>query len=257
MLRFVVSLIAAFAPSAVQAMEVDLELVLAVDISRSMSHLDLAVQRKGYAEALADPDVMAAIQGGLLGRIGLSYVEWSDTEYHRVIVDWTPIETPDDAAAIATLIVRETGGSTRVTSISSGLLFAAEHFEDSPFTSYRQVIDVSGDGPNNDGLPVVPARDAVVAKGITINGLPLMVGRPGDKWFLPDLDAYYRDCVIGGPGAFVVPVFGWEEFGEAIRRKLVLEIAGAQPIAPRATLHQASGYDCLIGEKIRDGSRSP
>ena len=257
MLRFVVSLIAVLLPSSLHATEVDLELVLAVDISRSMSHLDLAVQRKGYAEALTDPDVMTAIQGGLLGRIGLSYVEWSDTKHKRVIVDWTPIETPEDAAAVATLIVRETGGSTRVTSISSGLLFASEQFEDSPFTSYRRVIDLSGDGPNNDGLPVVPARDAVVAKGITINGLPLMVGRPGDKWFLPDLDAYYRDCVIGGPGAFVLPVFGWEEFGDAIRRKLVLEIAGNQPAVPRVKLHETSGYDCLIGEKIREGSRSP
>ncbi|MBT8416074.1 MAG: DUF1194 domain-containing protein [Silicimonas sp.] len=237
------------------ATEVDMQLVLAVDISRSMSHVDLATQRRGYAEALTSDEVLAAVSRGMLGRIGVTYVEWSDVERQRVIVDWTLIESPDDASGVAQRIIRETGGTMRMTSISTGLAFAAGRFRDSPFTSWRRVIDISGDGPNNDGLPVLAARDRVTAEGITINGLPVMAGGRDVIWHLPDLDLYYRDCVIGGPGAFVLPVRGWENFGDAIRRKLVLEIADTRPAAPPERLHRASAYDCLIGEKILNRMR--
>lgn len=240
------------APAA--ASEVDMELVLAADISRSMSHIDLDLQRRGYAEALLSDEVQRAISAGLLGRIGLTYVEWSDTRRARVIVDWTLVDDLADAEAVAHLILRETGGSTRMTSISTGLLVAARRFDTSPFTSYRRVIDISGDGPNNDGPPVTLARDRVTAAGITINGLPVMTGAPGPVWHLPDLDRYYRDCVIGGPGAFVLPVEGWENFGEAIRRKMILEIAGERPpAAPR--LQPAAAADCLAGERILERMR--
>lgn len=143
----------------------------------------------------------------------------------------------------------------RMTSISTGLAFAAGRFDASPFTSWRRVIDVSGDGPNNDGLPVMTARDRITAEGITINGLPVMAGGRDAVWHLPDLDLYYRDCVIGGPGAFMLPVHGWENFGDAIRRKMILEIAGIRPSAPPERLYRASGYDCLIGEKILNRMR--
>jgi hypothetical protein len=250
--RLFAPIVLACAPAS--ASEVDMELVLAADISRSMSHIDLAVQRRGYAEALLSDEVQRAIATGLLGRIGLTYVEWSDTRRARVIVDWTLIEDVADAEEVSRLILRETGGSTRMTSISAGLLFAAHRFETSPFTSFRRVIDISGDGPNNDGPQVTSARDAVTSAGITINGLPVMTGTPEPVWHLPDLDLYYRDCVIGGPGAFVLPAEGWETFGEAIRLKLILEIAGARPAAP-ARLQPAATADCLAGEKILDRMR--
>ncbi len=243
-------LIAAHAVHA-QPAEVDMQLVLAVDISRSMSAADLATQRLGYAQALTSPEVLEAIGRGNLGRIGLTYVEWSDAGKQRVLVPWTLIDGRDAASDFGGRILAETGGTSRKTSISAGLLFAARQFDFSPFVSYRQVIDISGDGPNNDGPPVQPARDAVVARGITVNGLPLVIPGRDPVWFLPDLDVYYRDCVTGGPGAFVLPAAEWQDFAGAIRAKFVLEIADALPkgrFAERVTL--AMGYDCLVGEKI-------
>ena len=252
---FIFSLLALVTPLRAEALEVDMELVLAVDISRSMSYPDLVIQRLGYAEALTSADVLGAIGRGMIGRIGVTYVEWSDQEYQRVLVPWTLVEDAEDVKAIAARLTRETGGSTRSTSISGGLLFAAEQFDVSPFTSFRRVIDISGDGPNNDGLPVSLARDRVVNAGITINGLPLMLTND-PVWSLDDLDAYYRDCVTGGPGAFVVPVVGWEAFPAAVRRKLVLEIAGARVPDVETPLVPVAGYDCLVGEKIRERRRS-
>ena len=254
MRALILLLVLAAPPALSQPVEVDMELVLSVDISRSMSHVDLATQRRGYGEALTSEAVLDAIAQGPLGRIGLSYVEWSDSEQARVLVDWTLIDGPEAAADAAALIARETGGTLRETSISSGLLHSAAQFDRSPFVSWRRVIDISGDGPNNNGLPVTLARDRVLAAGITINGLPMMAAGDG-LWSLPDLDEYYRDCVTGGPGAFVLPVRGWENFGEAIRAKMVLEIAGVRQSEPAGRLLQVAGYDCLIGEKIRDRRR--
>ena len=239
--------------------EVDLELVLAVDISRSMSAADLAIQRRGYAEALQSAEVLAAIRTGLMGRIAVTYVEWSGADRQRVLADWTLVETAADAAALAARIAGETGGSLRRTSISAGLLYAASRFETSPFTAPRRVIDISGDGPNNEGPPVTRARDAVLARGITINGLPLMSGlAPDPIWHIDNLDRYYRDCVIGGPGAFVLPVRGLGAFAAAVRRKLVLEISGLA----EAGLHPAqvvagAPADCLIGERVNERRRAP
>lgn len=237
--------------------EVDLELVLAVDISSSMSGEDLAIQRRGYGEALTSPEVLAAIEGGFLGRIAVTYVEWSDAGHQRVLAGWRLIEGAGDAAGVAALIVGETGGTTRLTSISEGLRFAAGRLAESPYTAPRQVIDISGDGPNNDGPPVTAARDEVVAMGITINGLPLRTDPAEDPvWHIPGLDAYYRDCVIGGPGAFVVPVAGWEAFGEAVRRKMVLEISGLGAAGLRpAQAGTPVQPDCLVGERIRSRRR--
>lgn len=239
--------------------EVDLELVLAVDISRSMSGADLAIQRQGYAEALRSAEVLAAIQGGLAGRIGVTYVEWSGADWQRVLAGWTIVESAADAAALAARITAETGGSLRRTSISEGLLFAASRFETSPFAARRRVIDISGDGPNNEGPPVTAARDAVLARGITINGLPVMSGLAADPlWHIDNLDLYYRDCVIGGPGAFVLPVRGLGAFAAAVRRKLVLEISGlaANGLQP-AQFRTGPPADCLIGERTNERRRAP
>lgn len=240
------------------AIEVDVELLLLVDVSRSMSERELDIQRRGYAEALVSDEVISAIQGGMLGSIAIAYVEWAGSYAQRVVHDWAILRTREDAMAFADAIaLNHTPGMAR-TSISAALTTGAAYFGTNNFTGLRRVIDVSGDGPNNDGVPVIRARNRVVAQGITINGLPLMTRDGlGDRWTIENLDQYYRDCVVGGVGAFVVPVRDWSEFAAAVRKKLVLEIAGTQPapppgidLAPVARVVPAQATDCLIGEKI-------
>ncbi|WP_298835409.1 DUF1194 domain-containing protein [uncultured Roseobacter sp.] len=244
-------------PGLADETEVDLELVLAVDVSRSMSDEELAIQRRGYADALNSPQVVAAITGGMLGRVAITYVEWAGEYSQRVLVPWRMLSSAGDAAEMAAEILAADAPGLRRTSVSGALLYAADSFQDNGFRGLRRVIDISGDGPNNQGRPVLRARDQVLAQGITINGLPLMTSDAlSSLWGLPDLDLYYTDCVIGGPGAFVVPVFGWDQFAEAVRRKMVLEIA-AQP-DPDPLLRRVSGrppYDCLIGEKMWEENR--
>ncbi|MDA0962467.1 MAG: DUF1194 domain-containing protein [Proteobacteria bacterium] len=236
--------------------EVDVELVLAVDVSRSMSAEELDIQRRGYAAALSSAEVMGAIRGGLLGRIAVTYVEWAGDSAQRVIVPWTMIETQAEADAVAWMILSQTAPGMRRTSISGALLYAAEDMDANAFAGLRRVIDVSCDGPNNKGLPVLAAREAVLARGITINGLPLMTRDDFSSLFgIEDLDAYYEACVIGGPGAFVIPVRDWSEFAGAVRRKLVLEIAGLPPRIWAAQYRPAPAYDCLIGEKLWERNR--
>lgn len=255
--------VAQVAPYDPNSVEVDVELLLLVDVSRSMSPGELEIQRRGYAEALVSPQVLAAINGGMIGSVAIAYVEWAGAYSQRVVQDWAIIRTREDAQNFADAIALNHSTSMRRTSISAALMTGAQYFQDNGFTGLRRVIDISGDGPNNHGPLVVMARDQVVAQGITINGLPLMtregLGGMGGIWTIDNLDAYYRDCVIGGPGAFVVPVLNWSEFAAAVRKKLVLEIAGTtpaprfdgfpQPGTPRAVPAQAPA-DCLIGEKI-------
>jgi len=235
--------------------EVDVELFLAVDVSRSMQPFELEIQRRGYAAALVSDEVQGAIASGFLGRIAITYVEWAGAYDQRVIVPWTILATPEDAAAVAGKITAHFDDALRRTSISGALLYAAEDIETNAFDGLRRVIDVSGDGPNNMGRPVTRARDAVLAQGITINGLPLMTesGDSTSRWNIPDLDAYYTACVIGGTGAFVVPVTDWAEFEDAVRRKLVLEIAGQPERLYRA--QATAAYNCLIGEEIWERNR--
>lgn len=241
------------APAAAKDVEVDLQLFLAVDVSRSMTDRELEIQRRGYAEALVSDEVVAAVEKGYLGRIAMTYVEWANAGAQRIIVDWTLIETRTDLANFANqLTVRLENGLKR-TSISSIITYATRDIDRNGFTSLRRVIDVSGDGPNNSGDPVDAARDFAVSKGVVINGLPLMTKEGQDlKWHLPELDQYYRKCVIGGPGAFVVPVYDWEQFPAAVRRKLVLEMAGAAPRVTPAAFHidRIAPTDCNIGEHI-------
>lgn len=257
-MRRVLALFLALAGTAVRAeTEVDVELVLAVDVSRSMSPAELEIQRRGYAAALTSDEVLSAIADGFTGRIALAYMEWAGSGSSRVVVDWTLVAGREDAERVAAALLAHTPYGLRRTSISGALATAAELFEDNGFASYRQVIDVSGDGPNNHGAPVTGARDAVLARGIVINGLPLMTRDAyGGMWHLEDLDAYYLNCVIGGPGAFVLPVRDWSEFPAAVRRKLVMEIAAPPPEPERIVPAEASApYDCLIGEKIWERNR--
>ncbi|WP_299591752.1 DUF1194 domain-containing protein [uncultured Tateyamaria sp.] len=238
-----------------EQIEVDVELFLAVDVSRSMQPYELEIQRRGYAAALQAAEVQAAITSGFLGRIAITYVEWAGTHDQRIIVPWTVLATPEDAVAIAGQITAHFDDAMRRTSISGALMHAAESIDRNAFDGLRRVIDVSGDGPNNMGRPVTLARDAVLARGITINGLPLMTQDDGftSRWNIPDLDAYYTACVIGGTGAFVVPVADWAEFEDAVRRKLVLEIAGQPARLWRA--QATAPYNCLIGEEIWERNR--
>lgn len=241
---------------------VDVELVLAVDVSLSMSPDELAIQRDGYAAALVHEQVVRAIRDGVHGRIAVTYFEWAGDAMQHVVVPWTRISSEAEAQAFVAQMTANPPQSARRTSISGALLYAEKLFDDNGFRGLKRVIDVSGDGPNNQGEPVDMARDAVTARGITINGLPLMTtGGFASSFDVADLDLYYQNCVIGGPGAFVIPVNEWAQFPEAIRRKLVLELAAAPPAWPPAVapdgqdlpvvLAQATpGFDCQIGEKI-------
>src|SRR5262245_747783 len=240
---------------------VDVELIIAVDVSLSMSPDELEIQRHGYAAALTDERVFEAIAEGGHGRIAVTYFEWAGTTSHHVIVPWTMITTRDDARRVAERLSAQPPNSARRTSISSAMEFGADLFAESQFQGAKRVIDISGDGPNNQGAPVDFTRNTVVAQGITINGLPLMTnGGLSSAYDVEDLDKYYTDCVIGGPGAFMVPVNDWSQFPEAIRRKLVLELAG--PSSPARAAEEALNppivrasaragkYDCLVGEKL-------
>lgn len=244
---------------------VDLELVLAVDISYSMDAEEQEMQREGYRAAIVSRPVLEAIAQGMIGRIAVAYVEWAGAEEQRVVVPWTLIDGAESAAAFAEKLAAAPLRRAYRTSISGALVHSAKLFETSGFSGARKVVDISGDGPNNQGEPVELVRDEVLDRGITVNGLPLMLKRPSFAMMdVGDLDAYYRDCVIGGPGAFMVPVNDWSQFPEAIRRKLVMELAqhdspaderesgeGMQVILAAAT----PAYDCLVGEKLwRDRS---
>lgn len=232
---------------------VDLELVLAVDVSGSMDLDEQALQRQGYIAAILQPDVLAAIRSGPFQRVAITYVEWAGPGAHGVAVPWTLIEDATSAAAFAAALDDAPPARMRGTSISGALLFSAPLFEGNGFEGMRRVIDVSGDGPNNAGGPVVPARDLALQQGIVINGLPIAL-KGGGSWSLggADLVAYYRDCVIGGPGAFVVPVTATDQFADAILQKLILEIAGGTPHAlPAAARPVADTADCLLGERLR------
>ena len=258
-MRYLLTLLTAFWAVAVQAEDVlvDVELMLAVDVSYSMGPKELELQRRGYAEALTSPEVIQAIKTGYYQKVAITYVEWSGSFDQRVIRDWTLIENEGDLADFARSLTAYFDDSLRRTSISGVLDYAPLDFKTNGFQGERRVIDISGDGPNNMGRPVTKARDELVAEGFVINGLPLMttdLERDNPFFDLADLDLYYQSCVIGGPLSFMVPVHSWKEFPTAIRRKLVLELAGRLPSAnviPAAWVGQTdTGYDCLIGEKI-------
>ena len=232
---------------------VDVELVFAVDVSLSMSQEELEIQRHGYAAALADKAVIDAIAKGLHQRIAVTYVEWAGDTYQRVIIPWRLIESEADAKRVSEELAENRPRGARRTSISGAIRESAALFDGNGIRGMKRVIDVSGDGPNNQGMPVLEARDAVTGQGITINGLPLMTNMGfGSTFNIKDLDAYYANCVIGGPAAFSIPVTEWTQFPEAVRRKLVLELAGRQPEEKPRLIRTAGAepYDCMIGEKL-------
>jgi hypothetical protein len=218
------------APAAPQA--VDLELVLATDNSQSIDPSEAKLQRQGVAAAFRHPEVIRAIQSGSLGRIAVAYLDWSSVPYTKLTLDWRVIRDKASADAFADALLKAPPAFGRGTAIGEALELAAQLIELNNFQGTERTIDVSGDGPNNRGRPVYAVRDELVAKGITINGLPVVsTGDFGQgEWgiYYGDLENYYRNCVIGGPGSFVLPAKGFEEFAAAIRHKLVLEISDAQ-----------------------------
>jgi Protein of unknown function (DUF1194) len=234
------------------AAPVDVELVIAVDVSYSMDPDEQALQREGYILALTSKEFLQALRQGANGKIAVTYFEWAGQSDQKIIMPWRLIDGPEAADAVAAEIARAPYRRASRTSISGALRFARPLFDDSGYKGLRRVIDVSGDGANNAGPLIVPMREEVLAAGITINGLPIMLKRPNAGSIdIENLDIYYEDCVIGGPGAFVVPIREREKFIEATRTKLVLEIAGRQPdaqVIPASS--QEPRISCTIGEKM-------
>src|SRR5689334_8996650 len=231
---------------------VDVELVLAVDVSYSMDMDELAIQREGYAQAIVSKEFLQALKSGPNGKIAVTYFEWAASSDQKIIIPWRLIDGPETADAVASEIMKTPIRRASRTSISGAIYFALPLFEENPYHGLRRVIDISGDGPNNNGAPVTGARDAALEKGIIINGLPIMVKEPSYSTMdIENLDLYYEDCVIGGPGSFVVTIKDHEKFKEAIRAKLLLEVAGRTPehrVVPVAA--KEPRVSCLIGEKI-------
>ena len=251
-----VSSVSSLAPVSAQAAggktAVDVELVLAVDISYSMDEKEQRLQRAGYVAALRSPEFLDAIKSGPLGRIAIEYIQWASSNDQNKLLDWTMVDNADSAKTVADRLSAAPYRRARRTSISGGVDAAMRDLQSDPFVGARRIIDMSGDGPNNDGRPVTDARDDATLKGVTINGLPLVGIRPYlGPADIPNLDIYYQDCVIGGAGAFMVPIHSVENFVDATRTKLVREIASS---APRPTIETIADKEarisCMIGENL-------
>jgi hypothetical protein len=244
-------------PAAAPQNVVDLQLVLAVDVSRSMDYNEQRVQRDGYVAAFKSAEVQKAISSGPYGRIAVTYIEWSGVFYQRVLVPWRVIGNDEDALLFADELARAPIATDNRTSISAGLSYAASAFTVSGVDSDRRTIDVSGDGANNEGPALPTVKDRVVRQGININGLPILLDpSPTLGPYGPvSLADYYQDCVIGGPGSFVIPIHTLQDFAPAIRRKLILEIAAISPhIVPVLDVPlDRSKVDCGVADSLRQG----
>lgn len=217
-------------PRPAAAMPVDIELVLSVDVSRSIDSWEFELQRQGYANAFRDERVLEAIASGAMQRIAVTLIEWSGVTEQAVVIDWMTIANIEDADAFARALESKSRSFAGRTSISTGIDLAMEQFGKSPHQGRRRVIDVSGDGINNSGRPVTEARDDAVNKGVVINGLAIINERPNPIPYWrgepePPLDQYYMDNVLGGPGAFLIVAKDFPDFGRAIIAKLLREIA--------------------------------
>jgi len=250
-LAALVAALAAAGPARAAPVAVDLELVLAVDVSRSVDVEEAAMQRTGYVSAFRHPSVIDAIGHGPLGRIAVLYFEWGSYGNTNLVIDWTLIKDRASAEDFADRLRQSARLVARRTSISGAMDAGAAFFESGRFKGTRRVIDISGDGANNSGDLVNDARDRTVARGITINGLPILNDREslfGTRQ-IENLDLYYRDCVIGGPGAFHIVARDFKDFARAVLRKLILEIAGAVPTETSSRrLARAAGHRHLIRE---------
>jgi hypothetical protein len=233
------------------AIAVDTELVLAVDVSYSMDPEEQALQREGYITGITSREFMQALRGGMHGKVAVTYFEWAGPHDQKIVVPWRLIDGPEAADAFANEIARAPYRRASRTSITGALQFAKPLFG-SGYRGIRRVVDVSGDGANNSGGPVTMTRDDLVGSGITINGLPVMLKRPNSFTMdIENLDIYFEDCVIGGPGAFVIPIRDRNQFKDATRTKLVLEIAGHTPKAQVVPAQaRQPRISCNIGEQM-------
>jgi hypothetical protein len=229
--------------------DVDVALVLAVDISYSMDLDELNLQRNGYIEALTSPLVLDAIRKGMVGKVAVTYLEWAGVNTRHIIADWAIIEDRPSAEAFVQKLREAPIRRARRTSVTTAIEFSIDRLKMAEVRPIRRVIDISGDGPNNEGGFVTRARDAAVEAGVTINGLPIIIKR---GWTSPydvdNLDDYYRDCVIGGPGSFLVPITEKSQFASAIKQKILRELAS--PTRNDITATPARGNtDCTMGER--------
>ena len=243
--------------------DVDLALVIATDVSYSVDENEARFQRQGAVAAFRNPEVVKAIQSGARGRIAVAYIDFATIGTNKVIAGWHVVHDRASAGAFADILEAAPRTLGVNTSISSGIEMAVNLLETSGYTAGKRMIDVSGDGPNNEGHLVDRVRDDVVAKGIVINGLPIMT--PADQfdiYYLADLDKYYAGCVIGGPGSFIQVAHGFEDLERALRRKLIQEISSAAPrpllmkvaaVSQRSS-HPAYEKGCDIGERMRFGT---
>ena len=219
----------AAARSAKAATPVDLQLVMAVDVSRSIDEVEAELQRRGYIEAMTNERVIDAILSGENKGIGVCYVEWAGTHYQQTVIDWMAIDGAQSARRFSERLAEAPRTSQSWTAVGQGLAYSAKRFENAPFTAKRRIIDISGDGRTNDGPPAELVRDRLVADGIVINGLPVMMnrnnyGRPADT----TLDKYYEENVVGGPGSFMIVAANFDDFGRAVRSKLIREISSRE-----------------------------
>ena len=238
----IITLLASLAGIAVARAEtVDLLLVLAADVSRSIDDGEFNLQRKGYAAAMTDPRVLRAIAGGRNHAIAITFIEWSGASDQNVVVDWTVVRDEEAAGGIAATMIAAPRSFLGRTSISAAIDYSLERLAAASPQAEKRIIDVSGDGTNNSGRPVTEARDQAIASGVTINGLAIIntQANPGYAFHTQPpggLPKYFEENVIGGPGAFLLQVENFDTFAEAITRKLVTEIAGAPPPSGYAAL---------------------
>jgi hypothetical protein len=238
LLALIFAAAASFPAAASAADKVDLLLVLAADVSRSIDNEKFQLQREGYAAAISDQRVLDAIRSGRSGRIGVMFVEWSGVGSQRVLIDWTAIGDAEAAKGFGDRLLEAPRSFADRTSISGAIAFAMDQFARSPYAATRRTIDISGDGTNNSGADVMAARNTALAQGVTINGLVILSDTPlpwnPDHTNPPGgLDNYYRSHVVGGPGAFVLVAENFNSFGEAIIKKMIAEVAQAHEQAPK------------------------
>ena len=245
-LRFAAILlgVSVLTPAARAAEPVDLLLVLAADVSRSVDQTKFQLQRDGYAVAISNPRVLEAIRSGFNGRIGVLFEEWSGVGNQKVVIDWTIIDGAKTAQAFGDQLLELPRSFADRTSISGAIDFAVEQLARAPFTAKRRTIDVSGDGTNNAGRDILAARDEALAQGITVNGLVILSERPlawNPEHTNPPggLANYYREHVTGGPGAFVMEAKDFNSFGQAIINKMVAEIAARETVRARFAARSA------------------
>ncbi len=242
--------------------KVDLELVLATDVSRSIDEEEAALQREGTAAAFRSPEIVKAIQAGNLGKIAVAYIDWSIEGLNKIVIEWRVIRDRASAEAFSSDLLGAAPTFGNRTSISSALAMATEMIESNNYDGTQKDIDVSGDGPNNAGEQLGPVRDMTIAKGITINGLPIITegGRFNGPGFSADIDKYYAACVIGGRGAFVVVARGFQDFATAVRHKLILEISSLDPdvyVAHQGAVMKVAARPLLAQLRPPPGTQAP